>query len=926
MELDLHAHRSLLPYWGKAHAQDGGEPDHPLVFHALDVAACAREYLDRNPRLTTQLAAWLGTTPESARDVLTFLLAVHDIGKFAENFQNKVPESVLRRFGEALPSANSRLHHDAVGLCFLHWLFEKDLLPERMREWDADIWVVLLTASFGHHGTPPDVGPSTPENVALLRTAMFERSRQDALIFFAWCAERFLPDDLPKCDESAARMASWWIAGLAVLTDWIGSNTKWFYYANKERRELSLDEYWYQWALPRARNALSEAGVLHEPFRPYAGPASLLRHLQGIALRPAQVLASEFPIGDSPQILFLEDSTGSGKTEAALVLAGRVIDAGLADGLYFGLPTQATSDQMFERIDLNLAAWFDNPARVSIALAHGGRLQVRAFLAKLDHVSDSIPGELDTASLRVTQWLADSGKRALQAQIGVGTLDQALMAGLRVRHQSLRMLGLFGKVLLVDEVHAYDPYMTQVLCETLRLHAASGGTAILLSATMPLALRSCLLDAYAQGSQFRKPAARTGVRRTSATRPCLQSLAYPLLTRWRPADGPHVDERAFPAGDQCRRTLDIEYLTEEGQVFERIESWLAGSQSVVWIRNTVADASGAWSSLRQRFGDTRVRLFHSRFAGVDRRTIQNEVLGALGKSSDASSRGGRIIISTQVLQESLDIDADQMICDLTLIDEMLQRFGRYRRHPRDAEGNLLIDGIREDGRVPGRVVVFGPDRDAAPDKGWYGRFSRGAAMVYPAHGKLWLSARALGGRIVLPDQYRSLVEAVYGDGEDEVPTALQLADDRDTGERVAQRGAAKANIIPLLEGYRDGNWSTDEHIGTRLGDSINGMLVRVEGAHLVPWAQGRCAADDDAWALSAIRIPGHWLRGSEAHTCTDPHLAMRIEQLKALRPALKYRLILPLAADDHGNWRCTLGNSKPVRLSYCDARGLSISR
>lgn len=917
--------RSWSRYWGKAKPMAGSVPDHPLVFHSLDVAACARVYLDCTPRLAGQFSAWLGLEVDVAKQLMTFLLAVHDIGKFAENFQQKAPHVVELRFGRLDPF-DSLIRHDEAGALLLEWLAENNAFPERMSEWDEDLWSVLLTASFGHHGAPPPVVPNGRGMAfARLRSAMSAQARDDARGFFDWCAQRFLPESLPPCDVEQAKLASWWIAGLAVLADWVGSNTTWFPYAEEPVRELSLDEYWEHHALPRARKAMDQAGVVVEPAKPYVDTCTLFPYLGGDSLRPAQALSAALLITDEPQVFFLEDATGSGKTEASLILAARLIDAGLADGLFFGLPTQATADQMFDRASANLPGWFDDPTRVTLVLAHGARDQSHAFLAKLAPLGDAVPGEQDTALMRVTQWLAQSNKRALQAQMGVGTLDQVLMAGLRVKHQSLRMLGLFRKVLLVDEVHSYDPYMTQVLARTLRLHAAAGGSAILLSATMPLALRSRLLNAYAEGiALWRGETSSDSGWHGSRPRISAKSCAYPLLTQWSSSRGRQPDEHAFPAAEHSHRVLDVEYVHDEELIYERIDRWLVAEQSIVWIRNTVADAHAAWKELSSRFGAERCTLFHSRFASVDRRTIQNDVLNALGKNSDASNRKGRVIVTTQVFQESLDADADQMICDACPVDVMLQRFGRYRRHLRDAIGNPLTGDISvRDGRPPGPVIVFGPDRELAPDKKWYSRFSSGAAKVYGAHGRVYSSVRAIGDRIELPAQFRTLIEAVYGDAGEPIPDALQTSEDRALGRGVAEGALAEMNVIALDEGYRGGNWSSDERIGTRLGDSIEATLVRVSGDTLEPWARGRCGLDEDEWAFSEIRVPGWWLGdAAEPPACTDAVLAERVQQLKAQRFALKYRLVLPLVADGSGGWSCILAGQTPLRLSYCEETGL----
>lgn len=916
-----------MAYWGKAGRWGSMGAYHPLVFHCLDVAACGQAYIDCQPGLLGQLARWLGLDDTSARQVLVFLLAVHDLGKFAESFQYKVPELVEQGFDPPLPRLTGSRRHDEIGALFYAWLAEEGRLPEQLRGWDADTWGALLAPAFGHHGMPPPtLPPGRGMALAALCEVMSPQSRDAAEAFFAWCARTFLPDTLPaSCNEARAKLASWWIAGLAVLADWIGSNTTWFRYATPGLRGLSLMEYWQRHALPTACRAVEEAGVVPVRPRPYRAPEVLLPRLAE-GLRPAQAVAADIDIPAEPQLFVLEDATGSGKTEAALILAARLIDAGLADGLFFGLPTQATADQMFERVTRDVPAWFEDPARATLVLAHGARDQSHAFLRHLAQFDDDVPGEGRSATMRLSEWLAQGNKRALLAQVGVGTLDQALLAALRVRHQSLRLLGLFRKVLVVDEVHSYDPYMTQVLLRTLELHAASGGSAILLSATLPLALRSRLLSAYSTGirrwqADERQPG--RGRRRSAPVKaPQAQSTDYPLLTRWSPSLGSQVQELAFPSAPHSRRVLDIEYLTDEGQVLERIAAWHTAGEAVVWVRNTVGDACKAWERLVERFGIDACTLFHARFAAVDRRRIQEDVLAALGRTSDAASRKGRIVVTTQVFQESLDADADRMVTDLCPVDVMLQRLGRYRRHLRDAQGNPLGDGCTKDGRPPGAVVVFGPDRGGNPDADWYSRFSRGAAYVYAAHGRIHRSARAIGDRIELPGQFRTLVEAVYGDDAAPIPDALQTAEDRELGKVIAQGTQAAQNAVSLLEGYGGCGWQGDERIGSRLGDSIEAVLVRVTPHGLEAWATGLCGEGEDVWALSTIRLPGHWLAQAEAPACLDGRLAGMAEELRNKVPALRYRLILPLVEDGNGTWSCTLAGSPPLSLSYCDRQGL----
>ncbi|KFN49270.1 hypothetical protein P873_11530 [Arenimonas composti TR7-09 = DSM 18010] len=875
-----------------------------------------------------RLACWLGIDADAALKLLTFALAVHDIGKFSEAFQSRQPEIVRRCFAEPLPQRlDDGLRHDGIGRLFFAWLVSEGRLPGELKGADVDVLAVILGASFGHHGKPA-ADPGTGALHTQLNDRMSHRSREAAFEFFGWCASTFAFGRLPVGHDEGANLASWWIAGLAVLADWIGSNTTWFPYATEDMRQLPLDHYWQEHALVRARKALTETGVLRVPPKPYLDVVTLLPRLSAFPLRPAQVLASEIALPPEPQILVLEDATGSGKTEAALILAARLIDAGCADGMFIGLPTQATADQIYERVLADIPGWFHDPSIVSFVLAHSARDQTLGLLRRLAAVDDQLRDEADTATLGMTEWLAQGNKRALLAQIGVGTIDQILMSALRVKHQSLRLLGLFGKVLLVDEVHSFDPYLRKLLLTTVELHAAAGGSTILLSATLPCDLRVQFLRTHARGVErglrcSRPASARVRRPVDSGEGPRVESTSYPLLTQWAPSMQRSVAEFAFPAAAHSVRSIPVDYVARLEEVLARISLWHERGDAVVWVRNTVGDAIAAWSLLAQCFGDAACTLFHSRFAAVDRRRIQDGVLRGLGRDSDAGMRRGRIVVATQVLQESLDIDADQMVCDLCPADVLLQRMGRWRRHPRDDSGNRLPAGAAADGRAPSAVVVFGPDRDAVPDSAWYSRFSRGGAHVYAAHGVVHRTALAIGNRIDLPAQFRTLVETVYAKDGPELPECLRTAEDRALGTASAQSAHADNNAIDLGKGYGGDRWTADERIGTRLGDSIEAVLLRVTESGLEPWACGRCDPDEDVWELSAIRVPGFWLASSESPPVIgDARIAALVESLTQARPALRHRLVIPLSTGEGGAATCEFAGSSRLRLSYCDRRGL----
>jgi CRISPR-associated endonuclease/helicase Cas3 len=889
---------NLANYWGKALPTVGGEsPYHPLVFHSLDVAACGRAYLLKNPKLLAQFAEWLDLSYGDTLSLLTFGLAIHDLGKFAENFQLK-REDLVDTFSPGMRRLQDNHHHDAVSVGFWDWMIAQHR-PTWMQG-ENHAWVQLMHASFGHHGTPPNA-------ITNLTQAMSDETRSAAHDFCAQCADLFLTSDIQLKDTERLRLATWWFAGLAVLADWLGSNTDWFPYATSQQRTLSLKEYWNTVAQPGADVALQESGVLSVAQQAFDSVTQLLPAFKKFPLRPLQEAAAQIDIDSAPQLFILEDATGSGKTEAALILAARLMQAGMADGLYFGLPTMATADQMFDRVTKALPNWFTDPAQVSTVLAHGARDQAAPFRALLQATSnDAIKDEADTASLRTTEWLADSNKRALQAQIGVGTLDQVLFSALRVKHQSLRLLGLYGKALIVDEVHSYDPYMSEVLCTVLKAHAAAGGSAILLSATMTQALRGELINAFNSGLRLLRD---DFPRKVSAP----LSNDYPLLTRWSAASPKQIEQRTFAPSPISKRALMVNYVSDQDHVVAHIRSWMQAQQAIVWIRNTVKDALQAYEMLRQEFGDA-VTLFHSRFALIDRQRIQHSVLHHLGEQSTHQDRAGRIFICTQVLQESLDVDADQMISDLTYIDVLLQRFGRYRRHTRNALGNR-IEGSDQRGEFV--ATVYGPVLVDQPTANWYSAFSSGSARIYPAHGWVWRSASALKQAIELPQDFRRLVEEVYVE-DGKFPSSLEKAQNEAVGKKSGDANLAAMSVIKLDQSYGGADWNKEEKIRSRLGDSVEAVLLRQQGAHWVPWASGQTKDGEDPWALSQIRFPGYW--GVNVDSLPkDTAIASVLAALKEQRSALKYRLLVPLVEQPDESWIAAFDQAC---LSYCDRLGL----
>jgi CRISPR-associated endonuclease/helicase Cas3 len=831
------------PYWGKARPVESGPECHLLPYHCLDVAAVGVAYLRHQPALLQWLALQLGTSDEQAVcDWLAFWLALHDLGKFSISFQGQREDLVERLQGEA-PSSRGLpgVRHDSLGFACWRQYVQPLAIEESWFGDDRDVldgidcWWRAVT---GHHGQPPI------HDVHHLGEHFRPRDRDAAMAFTVAMKTLFLSPAASaiatgmdaEAFEQQSREVSWWVAGLAVLADWIGSNADIFKY--RDAANVSLADYWSR-ALVMAETALSHSGVR---------PAARQSELPFAALFPAiatpsplQSWAASVPLPAAPQIYLLEDVTGAGKTEAAVALTHRLMANGLADGFFIGLPTMATANAMYGRIAHVYPQLFAGDA--SLVLAHGRKTLVEEFAASVIEPgvdeADAQQGD-ESATRRCLRWLADHNKRALLAPAGVGTVDQALLGALQSKHQSLRLLGLVRKVLVVDEVHACDAYMQRTLEAVLEFHAHAGGSAILLSATLPSRMKALLLAAFARGCGHRAPT--------------LTHQGYPLVSAWSPQMQAAIETPIATRPEVCRQVF-VRYEPDRAVIVQTIVAALNAGRSVAWIRNTIGDALQAHTELAGMVDPAHITVFHARFALGDRLDIEQRVLDTFGPDSTPTQRAGRLLIATQVAEQSLDIDVDLLVSDLAPIDRLVQRAGRLRRHVRDADGQRLHGAGAVDQRGAPCMWVLGPPWTDAPASNWLQQFAPGSAAVYPHHGEMWRTARALQvGQFRMPDDARALIEAVF-DADDELPEGLRTKANQAEGRAYGDRSQAQLNSVKLANGYkREGlDWTAETVAPSRLGEeTIDVLLGRWDGDRLLPWRHDKPA--QHAWAYSTVRV------------------------------------------------------------------------
>ncbi len=864
-------------FWGKLRREedDGSVAAwHPLIDHCADVAACC-EALLRLPLIARRLAR-LADRPHlhpTTRARLCVLCALHDLGKLNHGFQRKglrTPRDTAGHVTEALallnPNGDPALFDpffEAADLpSFAPWITDEGTLMQ------------LLTASIAHHGRPHAVehcgvqrrfwlGPG--DAFAGIR-ALVDAAR-------AWFPEAWR-EGPPLPDAPAFAHA---FSGLVTLADWLGSNpdTSAFPYT-VERDYDPRGRARIAFARERAPEVLGHIGLDTASARRALGPAPGFDRISEYTPRPAQAALHGLPAAPGGSITVLEAETGSGKTEAALARFMSLFAAGEVDGLYFALPTRTAATQLEARVHSAMQRAFadDLDAQPPVTLAVPGYLRVDGVegrkLARFEYLWNDRP----RARWRFRTWAAENAKRYLAGAVVVGTVDQVLLSALRVDHAHLRATSLLRHLLVVDEVHASDAYMTRLLEAVLTRHRAAGGHALLLSATL--------------GGEARRRLLHPGERTAGPALGEARAAPYPLVSHRvargavEPLTVPHHGRRRAIEAEQAPIIDDPEAIARRALAAAR-----AGARVLV-LRNTVKGclavqqalealvgrprdphdnstalspplgvgsprrAPGTPSSARLDRGRNGSRthhadfasaplagdgpeLFrcqgvraphHSRFARVDRAALDGAIEATFGKARPtyADDRRGVVAVATQTVEQSLDLDADLMITDLCPMDVLLQRVGRLHRHER-------APGERAPGFEDARVVVLVPaERDlaAAIDREGRGNAGHGLGSVYLDLRVVEATWRELERDPVLrvPDQCRARVEAAV---HSEALAAIAASDARwqrhatyVVGQVLAKSTAARLNLLGWQTPFGDPAGlfpeKGDRRPPTRLGD------------------------------------------------------------------------------------------------------------
>ena len=800
---------------------------HRLEHHCADVAACFEALLGEPVvRRRFDMAVGGAGLDDLTFARLTVLAFLHDLGKVSTGFQFKV--------GDPLPGLPQHPGHIKP----FFWACRSPAVRagvglDQLVAWGAGL-DELLRAALAHHGRPVSGHSVESDGPAEIWEPFREYDPVSAgrgLIDRAkeWFREAFVSARELPTDPALAHL----FAGMVAIADQIGSNEELF------RPIPDLDPTYIDRARRRAARAVSAMGFSRASWASRAIRPDFHALFPEWTPRPLQAA-----VGDAPlkcPLLILESETGSGKTEAAIWRFAKLWRAGRVDGLYFALPTRAAALQLHRRVNEALSRFFPAQARLGTVLAIPGYIRAGSASGQRDGwnvVWADDPRDAES----LARWSAESARKFLCATVAVGTVDQALLTGLQAKWAHFRGAALARSLLVVDEVHASDAYMTRVLREVLRGHLEVGGHALLMSAT----LGSVARDRLTSDGVVRRARGLTGKAEAL-------EVAYPVLAV-SDGDGPPRFEPFQTTSHRKAVSMgEAPIIGDPGAIARLAVRDAREGAKVLVIRNTVLAAKAVFDEVCGQGAENLLlpvaggpAVHHSRFAAEDRVLLDAAVEDVLGKGSHG---GGRIVVGTQTLEQSLDIDADALITDLCPVDVLLQRIGRLHRH---------ADRKRPDAFAEPGCRVLVPRKGLGSD----GLLRYGLGMsrtggVYRDLRMLELTRRLVQDHPVwrLPGMNRTLVEEAT---HPESLRALEAEPDGDwvvrsedvEGLELAERNVARGHVLDRRKEFERITFpANDERVRTRLGE--DGPRIRLAEGVTGPFGR----------EVTTFSLPAHLFRG-----------------------------------------------------------------
>lgn len=982
--------------WAKT---DGGEGQAwlPLFVHMIDAAETA-DYLWSSwvPKgVRAQIARAFDGDELLALKFVDFLAGMHDIGKATPAFQyrricftmgdvaNPLADRVRDMgFDLGKPALGARIpSHALLGLIIYTDFFAgAEALPRRKRKKRIEVVETYASVIGCHHGSSPTSGAVVSareeEGLLCLASSSWSKAREE-LIGLCLMHAGLSDDDIARMVEK--RLPSWaasLIAGIVIMADWISSDQNRFCLlpmipSSEEGIALQAGRFSMCALRERASDALRDFDIL-PPWKELVTPnlsdpacfAGRFDFSSEQKPRPVQLAACSVAsnAGD-PGLLIIEAPMGEGKTEAALAAAEIMACRSGRGGIAIALPTMATTDAMFGRV----RAWLDNLPNDgresrSMYLAHGKAQlneEYRGLMRDAHRkiwIADDESGN-DYEGIYISDWLSGR-KKGMLSNFVVCTVDQVLMGALQMKHLPLRELSLANKVVVIDECHACDIYMQEYLVRVIEWLGCWKTPVIILSATMPGSLRDRLVKSYLMGRQLGMDASGSVVDHSDGND---LKGSYPLLTF---TDG---DQIFYEAPSPSGRALCVSMACmpdELDALVALMKDLLEDGGCAGVVCNTVRRAQKAAAVLSEFFGAQDVMLVHSRFTDLDRMDNEKKLRLLLGPESTREN-GGRphllIVVGTQVLEQSLDIDFDVLITDIAPVDLMFQRMGRMHRHGRGSndrpkklgEARCFVRGVKE-------WEQGVPEFDTGIERVY------SSASLLEALGCLGLCGQGSKCEIVLPGDIAPKVRSAYGEDRsstlpnlwmDVYEKACAARQESEDLKRSRARFALLKSVVgmernasSLIDWYGlqiDGGGKTksDRDRGQRAvrdtQETIEVLLVREDSGsiRLLPWigdpAHGValggliptdfCPGSREALvvAQSAIRLP--------IELSSPEKIDALIEELERLcgrfvgawqeSSVLAGCLVLPMHLDEEGEYGAEIAGK---RLIYSKKAGMYI--
>lgn len=721
------------PFWAKTTPE--GLPGTSVQKHCLAAGMIAQQLVSLFPEdLRERLML------ESAGVTLA---ALHDVGKVSPGFQSKCQAWLRERklVQRARQWHVCEMDHGKVTQRTLQCLLSGD---SALRYWAA--------AAGAHHGHLKHDFIAQLDSVTENWTPWRKKLAIDLASRFGGLPAR--PPPKPEWNHAAL----WACAGLIAVADWLASDERTFP-PEEELKEGEIEI--------RAARTVAQTGFdyVHE-FEEDLGFDRLFGFDSPNAM---QTLVAE---GISqPGVYVIEAPTGSGKTEAALAAAYSLLAAGHATGLYFALPTQTTSNRMHHRVKTFLGKL---GAAIPPRLIHGN-----SWLAMDGNQIPEGRQSDEEAPYAGRDWFASS-RRALLAPFGVGTVDQALLGIVAARHFFVRQFALAGKVVILDEIHSYDLYTGTLVDQLVRRLRELDATVIILSATLTRKRRCKLLGLPQEG----KPETHAA-----------QADPYPMLSS-TPVHGSPSSIRCEVPEEQKR--VRFQFEAAHTLIDSSMEMACKGA-CVLWIRNTVDEAQQTWRELQSanRQGGPEVGLLHARFPLFLREQLETRWLDALGKDHSKRPAEGCIVVSTQVAEQSVDIDADLLVTDLAPTDMLIQRLGRLWRHP---PSQRPLDHPMVWIQLPAIDLDDLTTADVSAVRHAFGKTGR----VYAPYVLLrTLAEWRHREELAIPREIRAILEATYAEPSTDEPASWTTLHEALRDRCRKMRMCALGNTNPWNVGLRD---------------------------------------------------------------------------------------------------------------------------